>query len=144
MRVKFKKMKPGISEFVFSNPEYIELFEIYNFKKEIVEEIKKKRKRIFLKIIASNICQYCKIYIPELLKIHEYVDFSIQFLLWEDYGEDGQIDLMDELNLTGLPTIIIYKLSEDHKPVELGRIVKEPKKTIEEDVLMIMKLDTSG
>lgn len=135
-------MKSDIFKFVFSNQEYVELYEIYEFKKDIVKKIKKRRKDFFLKIVASNACQYCKIYIPEILKIHEYVEFSIEFLLWEDYGDDGQVDLMDTLNLTGLPTIIIYKKSKDNRPKELGRIVKEPKKTIEEDLLTILEFET--
>ena len=136
-------MIKNITEFVFSNSEFKELYELYDFQKEIVDEIKKRKNNIFLKIFASSTCQYCKIYIPEMLKIHEYVEFNIEFICWEDQDEDKQINLMDDFNLTGLPTIIIYKVFENKKTLELGRIVKEPKKTIEEDVLIILELDRS-
>ena len=129
----------NIQEFVHSNTEYIEIYEFYEFKDDIVQKISNNSKKRLLKVFASNQCQYCKIYIPQMLKIHEVVHFNIEFELWEDFDEDGQIDIMDEFSLTGLPTIIIYK-NCGTKLIELGRIVKEPTNTIEEDLLSILEI----
>lgn len=128
----------NIQDFVLSNSEFTELYEFYEFKNEIVQKITSNINQRTLKIFASNQCQYCKIYIPQVLKIHESVHFKLEFELWEDYNEDQQIELMEDYTLTGLPTIIIYK-NGGTRLIELGRIVKEPDKTIEEDLLSILE-----
>ena len=43
---------------------------------------------------------------------------------------------MDNYNLTGLPTIIIY--NHEYEKKECWRVVKQPKSTLEEDILEIL------
>lgn len=131
-----------INDFVFNNPEYEEIYEFYDCDTEIVNRLKTLSKEFFVKIFASKNCQYCKIHIPRFLKIHEHVEFNLDFVVWEDFTEQETFDLMDDFNLTGLPSIIIYRIQDNNSRVEVGRVVKEPEQTLEEDLLTVFEQPT--
>lgn len=131
-----------INDFVFNNPEYEEIYEFYDCDFEIVSRLKSLSNQFFVKIIASKNCQYCKIHIPRFLKIHENVEFNLDFIVWEDFTEEETFDLMDDFNLTGLPSIIIFKIKDDNTRVEIGRVVKEPEQSLEEDLLTVFEQPT--
>ena len=96
-----------IQFFVFSKPEFKENYDFYECNDEIIKEINNRTFSIILKVFASITCQYCKIYIPRLLKINQKTNFSIDFVVWEDYSEDETFSLMDDFNLTGLQEVLL-------------------------------------
>lgn len=127
----------SISNFVFENPDFKEMYEFSQTQEDIIQEIKNVHKNYIIQVFASKTCQYCRIHIPHLLRIYDDVKFSLEFIVWEDYSEDERIELMDQYSLLGLPTIIIYRLKPDKK--EIGRITKEPINSLEEDLLAILQ-----
>ena len=126
----------SLAEFIDNNPNFKEMYDFAEVKKEILDEISKITKKYSILAFISKTCQYCQIYIPRLLKIYETVHFTLEYAIWEDYTEDESIELMDNYNLTGLPTIIIY--NHEHEKKECGRVVRQPKSTLEEDILEIL------
>lgn len=127
----------SLSNFVFENPDFKEMYEFWQPKEEIIQRIKDISIKTYLvHVFASNICQYCKIHIPHLLKIYDQIKFNFELVVWEDYTDDETIELMDKFSLTGLPSIIIYRLEPVKK--EVGRITKEPDSSLEQDLLEIL------
>jgi thiol-disulfide isomerase/thioredoxin len=127
----------SLDEFVKKNQEFKEIYDFVEINLDVVNEIKKIPKTYFLRIFASSTCQFCKIYIPQLLKIHELVNFSLEFIIWENFTDDQLFSISDDYELTGLPTFIFFS----NNNVELGRIVKEPVSSIENDILRILNLN---
>jgi thiol-disulfide isomerase/thioredoxin len=114
-------------------PWFIKNYQEYNFNKEIVSAIKD-QKADSIVVIMGTWCGDSKREIPKFYKIME----NSQFTNFVVYGLDKKKKSPDgkeiTYNIKSVPTFIIYSGGK-----EIGRIIEMPEKTLEEDILNIMK-----
>lgn len=88
-----------------------------------------------MKIVLGTWCSDSREQIPRLFKILDHIKYSennIQMFCVDRKKKAGEYDV-DDLRIELVPTIIIYKDSE-----EIGRIIETPKMSLEEDMVDII------
>ncbi|SDC82337.1 thioredoxin family protein [Niabella drilacis] len=94
---------------------------IYEPRPEVVKTVKKNRTQIWFKVFMGTWCPDSHYVIPRFYKILEEAGFDKGrvSLLAVDRSKKDKTKLAENLNVTRVPTIIVY-----HYDTELGRVVE--------------------
>jgi thiol-disulfide isomerase/thioredoxin len=111
-------------------------YQEYSFKKEAIDSIKELKTADSILVFMGTWCGDSKREIPHFYKIMENSqinNYTIFGLDRKKKSPDGKDTLY---NIKSVPTFIFYKGKK-----ESGRIIEMPEKTLEEDILDILKKD---
>lgn len=94
---------------------------IYEPRTEVVKTVKKNKNQIWFKVIMGTWCPDSHYVIPRFYKILEDAGFDKGrvSLLAVDRSKKDKTKIAESLNVTRVPTIIVY-----HHDTELGRVVE--------------------
>jgi len=109
----------------------------YQPDKKIVQKISKKLKNISIKAFIGSWCHDSKRELPRFYKIMESaaLDLNINFqIVGISIGKKTPDNLQEGYQIKHTPTFIFYK-----KGKEIGRYVEHAKKTLEKDILKILR-----
>ncbi|MCC7298038.1 MAG: thioredoxin family protein [Bacteroidia bacterium] len=112
-------------------------FKNYHPDKKIIDKLKKFSTEIQVKVIGGNWCSDTKREVPRLCKILYYM--GVDANKFEYYRVDRnkkpvEPDFASSRTIGAVPDMVIYK-----NGTEVGRIVEVPNKTLEKDLLNILK-----
>jgi Thioredoxin len=112
------------------NSEYL----IYNVDSLSAEKLKVPMKDTKITVVMGSWCSDSRTWVPEFFKIIDLIKYpsdSIK-IICVDRDMHGRNDEVKNLNIEKVPTFIFYR---DNK--ELGRIIEEPKASLEKDMVGI-------
>lgn len=111
-------------------------YEAYSPKAKTIQKIKAKINNYDIKIVFASWCSDSQLQLPRFYKILDLAEFKKSQLetIGVDRNKNPHIVDIADLNIELVPTFIIYKNSE-----EIGRIVETPTKTLESDLLKLIK-----
>ncbi|MCF6239745.1 MAG: thioredoxin family protein [Bacteroidales bacterium] len=94
------------------------------------------RKNIKITIVLGTWCSDSRREVPRFYKILDHLEYNTKDLtvICVDTDKKAQGTNVDELNITRVPLFIFYRANK-----ELGRIIESPKKSLEADMLEIVK-----
>lgn len=98
-----------------------------------IKKISSLNKKLKVEIYFGTWCKDSRNNVPKLIKIFENLpDFKVEYtgIIWRTCDKTG---LYKKYNLERVPTIIFYQGEK-----EIGRIIENPKKTLEKDILNIV------
>lgn len=129
--------REGMATFPEFKEMYDPIYAAYIPDAAIMIELKKLVKNEKIKIVFGSWCGDSKVNVPNFFKVLDNLHFKEKSI--EIIAVDGQKKaengIIDGLNILHVPTFILY----DKKGKELGRIVENPKTTLEGDLLEIYK-----
>ena len=110
-------------------------YETYSPKAKTIEKLKTKINNYDIKIVFATWCSDSKLQVPRFYKILDLTGFNKSQLetIGVDSNKNALVVNIASLNIELVPTFIIYKHGE-----EIGRIVENPAKSLENDLLMII------
>ena len=113
------------------NPEYNN----YKINSTPLDSIKDKLDDVKIKIVFGTWCSDSRREVPRFLKILDSLNFnSVNIkMICVDRDKNAEGTEVKDLDIKYVPTFIIYKDDE-----EIGRIIEEPKVTLEEDLLSFL------
>ncbi|MDD5569971.1 MAG: thioredoxin family protein [Bacteroidales bacterium] len=125
---------------------YINEYELYKVNTLILEKIDsllklKENENIRIKIVLGTWCGDSKEQVPRFVKILNIINFNsgkIEFVCVDRKKKAGDVQIAD-LKIEKVPTFIIYNNAK-----EIGRIIETPVKTLEEDLLKILRSPVTG
>lgn len=128
--------RKGLTSFPEFKEMYDPLYASYEPDSKILTQSKTRFNDKTVKIVFGSWCSDSKVNVPHFFKILDAlnVDEKKIILIAVDGNKKAEGDIIDSLNITLVPTFIIY----DKKGVELGRITEGPKTTLEGDLLEIL------
>ncbi len=102
----------------------------------LLNKLRKKINKTQITIVFGSWCSDSEIQVPRFYKILDKVGYNEKnlTLIAVDRSMNALIVDVKDLNLKKIPLFIIYENGE-----ELGRITESPKKTLEKDLLEILK-----
>jgi len=109
----------------------------YNPNQKIVQKIGKNLKGVHIKAFVGTWCHDSKRVIPRLYQILEMTEFDVDKnfeIIGITRGKKTPDNLQEGYNIKKTPTLIFFKNGK-----EIGRFVEHARKTIEEDILKIIK-----
>lgn len=111
-------------------------YEVYSPKAKTIQKIKAKINDYDIKIVFASWCSDSQLQLPRFYKILDLAEFKKSQLetIGVDRNKNAHIVDIADLNIELVPTFIIYKNGE-----EIGRIVETPRKTLESDLLKLIK-----
>lgn len=111
-------------------------YEVYTPKAKTIQKIKAKINNYDIKIVFASWCSDSKLQLPRFYKILDLAEFKKSQLetIGVDRNKNALVVNIADLNIELVPTFIIYKHGE-----EIGRIVETPVKTLEDDLLKLIK-----
>ncbi len=118
---------------IFMLKDWKKIYEDYSPDLKTVEEIKKFTKDVSAEVYFGTWCKDSRHNVPRLIKIFELLpDIKVKYvgIIWRTCDRSG---LYKKMNLKRVPTIIFYKNGK-----EVGRIIENPIKTLEKDILNIL------
>jgi len=129
--------RDGITSFPEFKEMYDPIYAAYIPDAETMIELKKMVKNEKIKIVFGSWCGDSKVNVPNFLKVLDNLKFKEKNLqiIAVDGQKKAENGIIDGLEIQHVPTFIIY----DNKGKELGRIVENPKTTLEGDLLEIYK-----
>lgn len=110
-------------------------YENYSPDPETVVKLKNLPEDITIKIIMGTWCEDSQNQVPHFYQILKQINFDLKkaMLITVDRSKTTPEHLEAGLNITNVPTFIIYK-----KNKEIQRIVESPVETLEKDLLNIL------
>ena len=114
-----------------------ENYKNYEPKTKTLKRIKKSLDGISVKAFVGTWCHDSKREIPRFYKIMEAVDFDLKKnfqIIGITRGKKTPDNLQKGYNIVRTPTIIFFKNGK-----EIGRFVEHPRKSLEKDILQILK-----
>ncbi len=111
-------------------------YEGYKPNTALVKKIAEKIDKVKITIVFGSWCGDSKIQVPRFYKILDkahYNENNIRLIAVDRSLRAMTVNISD-LNIQRIPTFIIYQGDK-----ELGRIVESPKKSLEKDLLKILK-----
>lgn len=113
------------------NSEYL----LYNVDSVSAEKIKEDINDVELTIVMGSWCSDSRRWVPEFFKIMDFIKYPSDSItiICVDRDMHGRKDETGGLNIKKVPTFIFFKNNK-----ELGRIIEEPKVSIEKDILKIL------
>lgn len=111
-------------------------YEVYTPKAKTIQKIKSKINDYDIKIVFASWCSDSKLQLPRFYKILDLAEFKKSQLetIGVDRTKNALVVNIADLNIELVPTFIVYKHGE-----EIGRIVETPVKTLEADLLKLIK-----
>lgn len=111
-------------------------YEAYTPKAKAIQKIKAKINEYDIKIVFASWCSDSKLQLPRFYKILDLAEFNKSQLetIGVDRTKNALVFDIADLNIELVPTFIVYKNGE-----EIGRIIETPKKTLESDLLKLIK-----
>jgi thiol-disulfide isomerase/thioredoxin len=106
----------------------------YNYIKKTVDEIKENKGKDSILVFMGTWCDDSKREIPKFFKIMEISEFSNYSIIGLDRKKKSPEGKEIFYDIKNVPTFII--ISDGR---EIGRIIETPEKTLEEDILKILK-----
>ena len=116
---------------------FLKNYEDYLPNQKIVQKIKKRIKDVSVKAFIGSWCHDSKRELPRFYKIMESAvfDLNINFqMVGISIGKKTPDNLQEGYQIKHTPTFIFYKKGE-----EIGRYVEHAKKTLEKDILKILR-----
>jgi len=116
-------------------PEY----ENYTPDEASVKIIKEYRNKIKIKIVMGFWCDDSKVHVPRMLKILDMAKWDAESdehlkIFGVDENKQAGFEGFKALAITNVPTFIVY-----YNDMEIGRIVENPKVSLEKDLVEILK-----
>ncbi len=105
----------------------------YTPKKSIIRKLKK-QKPISILIILGTWCSDSKTHVPVMLKVCEDAGIDQIVMIGVNRKKESNKVNIGSYQVTYVPLIIVYRNNE-----EIGRIIETPKKSVEEDLLKIIR-----
>jgi thiol-disulfide isomerase/thioredoxin len=112
-------------------------YDTYTPDKKITQKIKKKLHNISIKSFIGSWCHDSKRVLPKFYKIMDLVEFDLEKnykMIGITIGKKTPNNLQKGYAIKHTPTFIFYR-----DGLEIGRFVEHSKKTIEKDILKILK-----
>ena len=111
-------------------------FEAYQPKNDVVESLGAALPKVYIQIIMGTWCEDSQVHVPALFKILDAASYNTSTIKMVAVDRDK---IEPKQNLEGLdielvPTFIFYK-----DGIELGRIIENPEKSLEEDILALVQ-----
>jgi len=108
----------------------------YNPETSTIADLKKQVEGISIKIVFGSWCYDSKMQVPRFMKVLDQIEFNESNLsiIAVDRLKKSHDASIDHLKIKLVPTFIIYKGQE-----EIGRIVENPKTSLEQDLLKILQ-----
>lgn len=118
---------------------FIPGYENYNPDQETIIKLKNLPEDITIKIVMGTWCEDSQNQVPRFYQILKQISFDLKkaMLITVDRSKTTPEHLEAGLNITNVPTFIIYKNEE-----EINRIVEIPVETLEKDLLKILSGQT--
>ncbi|MBE2281664.1 MAG: thioredoxin family protein [Ignavibacteriaceae bacterium] len=115
---------------------YDKNFEDYKVNTTILEGIEEEISGIEITAVIGSWCGDTKRELPRFHKILDYLNFPSENLkmIALDVDKKTDVEEFDKLKVSFVPTLIFYKNGE-----EIGRIVEQPYKSLEEDIVYILR-----
>jgi thiol-disulfide isomerase/thioredoxin len=105
----------------------------YAPKKSIIRKLKK-QKPISILIILGTWCSDSKAHVPAMLKVCEEAGIDQIIMIGVNRKKESSKVNIGSYQVTYVPLIIVYRNNK-----EIGRIIETPKKSVEEDLLKIIR-----
>ncbi len=118
---------------IFMLKDWKKIYENYSPDLGTVDKIKKFTKDVSAEIYLGTWCKDSRNNVPKLIKIFEFLpDIKVKYVavIWRSCDKSGIYKKMD---LKRIPTIVFYRNGK-----EVGRIIENPVKTLEKDILDIL------
>lgn len=114
---------------------FVPAYENYQPSHEVVEQLHKLTDDVKITIFMGTWCEDSQHQVPRFYKILKLIsfDFNKVTLIGVDRSKKTPENLEDGLNITNVPTFIIYKNEK-----EVQRIVESPVENLEKDQLTIL------
>ena len=127
--------RSGLEEGIFGEI-YAAKYEGYRPNETIINDFKNKIDGISITLVFGSWCHDSKVQVPPFMKILEQISFDEEYLsiVGVDRMKKAHNYNINDLKVQYVPTFIIYR-----DEVEIGRIVERPKKSLEKDLLEILK-----
>ncbi len=115
---------------------FITQYDAYKPSQKVVEKIKEKIDKTKIVIVFGSWCGDSKIQVPRFYKILDKSGYNENdvTLIAVDSEKRAMTTDISKYEITKIPTFIIFQNGK-----ELGRIVESPKKSLEKDLLKILK-----
>jgi thiol-disulfide isomerase/thioredoxin len=115
---------------------FVTQYDAYKPSRKIVEKIKEKIDKTKIVIIFGSWCSDSKIQVPRFYKILDKSGYNENdvTLIAVDRSKRAMTTDISKYEVTRIPVFIVFQNGK-----ELGRIVESPKKTLEKDLLKILK-----
>ncbi len=126
--------RTGLEEGAFGQI-YDTQYAAYNANQNTISSLKSHLENITIKMVFGSWCYDSKMQVPRFMKILDEIDFAENQLsiIAVDRLKKTQKASIEGLKIRYVPTFIIYR-----EQVEIGRIVENPKETLEQDLLEIL------
>ena len=94
------------------------------------------RKNVKITLVFGTWCSDSRREVPRFYKILDHLEYDTKKMtvIAVNTNKTANGTPVDELNIDHIPTFIFYKKGE-----EIGRIIESPEKSLEEDILEIVK-----
>lgn len=114
---------------------YNEHYEAYKTNQEVIKELKPKLTDVKTKVFLGTWCGDTKRGVPQFIKLTEKLCYKYKHidLIAVDRTKNTPNGLADGHNIEKVPTYIFYRDGQ-----EIGRIIENPKTTLEEDMMEIL------
>ncbi len=108
----------------------------YSPNEEAINELKNQLENISIKMVFGSWCYDSKMQVPRFMKVLDLIGFDENqiSIIGVDRMKKPQEASIDGLKIKYVPTFIVYR-----ENVEIGRIVENPKTTLEHDLLKILQ-----
>ncbi len=115
---------------------FVTQYDAYKPSQKIVEKIKEKIDKTKIVIIFGSWCSDSKIQVPRFYKILDKSGYNENdvTLIAVDRSKRAMTTDISKYEVTRIPVFIVFQNGK-----ELGRIVESPKKSLEKDLLKILK-----
>ncbi len=100
------------------------------------EKIKNDMNDVKVTIVMGSWCSDSRRWVPDFFKIMDFIQYPSDSvnIICVDRKLHGRESEVDSLNIKKVPTFIFYRNNK-----ELGRIIEEPKVSLEKDMIDILK-----
>lgn len=114
---------------------YTTNYESYTLDFVTIHEIEPNSKNIHFVLVVGTWCSDSKREVPQLFKIFDAAKISSDKVLMfgVDRTKKSQDGTTEKYNILRVPTLILFKGEQ-----EIGRIVEQPRETLEKDLLRIL------
>jgi hypothetical protein len=108
----------------------------YLMERTVLDSIKKEADSFQITIVMGTWCDDSREQVPRFYSMLDYMKYNVKnlTLYCVDRNKKTMTDETDKLNILKVPTIIFYFHGE-----EIGRIIEKPKKSLEKDMMQIMR-----
>ena len=115
---------------------YIKGYDEYQFNSDIINKLQDISKdSLALKIVMGTWCPDSRREVPRFMRILDIWHFPVDKITFigVDNAKSPPVEEYDKLDIQRVPTFIIYKNN-----IELGRIIENPKTSLEQDMVDIL------